>query len=106
MRSKVFTNSDGVPFTVLLIGADEDGPNASRTKAGRSYATVEFWDARYKRDDHSGFHPEYGQFTGGYYRRQDLHDPGRGLNLAGGVPEWSIDAATYADIVQWLDHGQ
>lgn len=77
---------NGVPFRAVIN--DEDG-------------TVAFYDRRHP-------HTEHGQFTGGRYfistlLDEDVYGPGpAGLNLYGGVDDWSLDAKTYALVLDWL----
>jgi len=58
-------------------------------------ALIEFWDT-------STF--EEGQFVSRYFAETILdHEFGHGLNLDGGIPEWSIDANSMTTIVGWLN---
>jgi hypothetical protein len=95
MRTLDVTAANGVPFRVVSYEANENLSNAE--------PLVKFFDQRYP-------HTEHGQFTGGgYYLRTLLEDDARlrasGLNLHGGEPAWSIDAATYRTVSDWLKAG-
>jgi hypothetical protein len=96
-----------VPFRVVLIPANMQGPNEFRCPANNGRPMVEFYDRR----GHDTDLPGFGQFTGGYYYLSTLlglddfsNEPvdGEGLNLHGGVPEWSIDGAAYRIVIAWL----
>ena len=55
---------------------------------------VEFWDMDVF---------EKGQFVSRYYVETIAEmEYGVGLNLDGGVDEWSIDASTMKDVIDWL----
>lgn len=102
------TSDAGTPFRVLAIPASDAGPNAYRAPTGRDHALVEFYDRRH--DHEAGL----GQFTGGYYDLRTLLGrdggyasgpigaDGVGLNLAGSVPAWSVDAEACRLIRDWL----
>lgn len=89
------TAANGVPFTVRLVRKgdhygldgclvhDEDDP------------LVEFYDARYP-------HTEYGQFVSRYYLSTLLDDPVWGLDLDGGVEDWTVDGDTMSTVYVWL----
>lgn len=85
-------NTEGIPFRVVFL---PDG--------GRFYnaPVVEFYDRRYSETDH-------GQFTGARYYAETLFQSADrhedyGLNLHGGVPEWSIDKGSMVQIFDWLE---
>ncbi|MEO6156393.1 MAG: hypothetical protein ABIQ39_02050 [Ilumatobacteraceae bacterium] len=85
------TAANGVPFRFV-----------AEYKA-KAFGTGEAWhvtvyDRRYDFTEH-------GQHTGGnYYAETLLADSAdkRGLNVHGGVPDWTIDAATYTTVLGWL----
>lgn len=58
---------------------------------------VEFYDARYP-------HTEFGQFVSRYYVETILGDGNKktGLNLDGGVPEWTVSAEDMATVRSFL----
>ena len=59
-------------------------------------ALVEFWD-------HTTFEDE-GQFVSRYFVSTIVdHTMGSGLNLDGGIPEWSIDGISMDNVVNWLN---
>jgi len=61
---------------------------------------VEFYDTRY-------MHTEFGQFVSRYYVETILSEKGNGpkncgLNLHGGVPEWTVSAEDMDTVRGWL----
>jgi hypothetical protein len=61
---------------------------------------VEFYDARYP-------HTEFGQFVSRYYVETILGDDGDGpkncgLNLDGGIPDWTVSAKDMDTVRGWL----
>lgn len=109
MQYMELTAANGVPFTFVYIPAGQAGPNPARHPADSDRATVEIYDARFK--DGGAFHPTYGQFTSASYRAEtflgrdewDSGEPGRyGLNIYGGVDDWTLDAATYLAAQRWV----
>jgi hypothetical protein len=93
-------------FRILYIGEGETSPNfhavtATTDIAGYRGDQIEVYDLTYADDPR--FTPD-GQFTGGrYYVDTVLGDRrGFGIDLAGGVAEWSIDANTWDDVIVWL----
>lgn len=94
MGVKEFTNDRGNAFTVVVQESDGHwGTTPGET-------VVKFYDAEYAGKD--GF-TEHGQFASEYYLRTLLdHDQEYGLNLHGGVPKWSIDAETMAEITKFI----
>jgi hypothetical protein len=109
MQHIEITAANHVPFTFVYIPAGEAGPNPRRHPADSVKATVEIYDARHKND---GTHPLFGQFTGGHYYVDDflgedgfpgLDDPLRyGLNVHGGVDDWTLDGPTYRAAREWV----
>jgi hypothetical protein len=101
---------NGVRFTVVL---DLDGYWYQKKHLVIS-PIVEFYDARYKdngdrchlpgnrRHDWSMF----GQFTGASYNLGTLLERNRnfGLDLAGDVDAWTIDAHTMLIVYAWVEH--
>jgi hypothetical protein len=76
---------NNVDFRVLVVTKDE----------GES--TVEFYDRRYP-------HTVHGQFTGARYYLSTMleHGSGAGLNLHGGVDDWTLDSVTFRKVRDWL----
>jgi len=99
------TAANGVPFRVVLLldGKSTNFPASNRWRG--KLPLVEFYDARYR--NVRGFTPD-GQFVSRYYLETLLSvDPGhersrRGLDLEGGVPDWTIDAITMRTVAAWL----
>lgn len=93
------TADHDVPFRVVYLpsGRSHNFPRAS----DYGKPSVEFYDRRY------GETPD-GQFTGGRYFADTLlglDGYGRaegGLSLDGGIPAWSVDAATMDLVRAWL----
>ena len=61
---------------------------------------VEFYDVRYP-------HTEFGQFVSRYYVETILEDKGygdkaRGLQLDGGIPEWTVTASDMVTVRNYL----
>ncbi len=76
-------NGDYAPLNVRVVHpGDAYGLDDVLTNDGE--AMVEFYDARYP-------HTEHGQFVS-RYRLSTLngHDPGTGIDLDGGIPDWSV----------------
>jgi hypothetical protein len=100
---KDFTNSSGYVFTVRVL---EDGDRYGRNevlaweghpKFGRR--GVEFYDTQYAG---AAFGPR-GQFVSSYYEDTLLeYQSSAGIDLHGGVPVWSIDGATFSEIMDWV----
>lgn len=93
--------ANGVPFRVLFLPAGTEGPNAYRHPATSEQATVEFYDRRYQHE--AGL----GQFVSHYYVTTVLGTDGYGngeggINLAGDVDSWTVDAAAMAVVRAWL----
>lgn len=84
----------GVTFRVLLLldGQSVNYPAASEITRR---PLVEFYDTRYPRT------PD-GQFVSRYYTDTLLSGAETGLNLNGGVPDWSIDKAGMDAVRAWL----
>lgn len=101
----------GKTFTVRLVRAGTTfGREGRRTwpdndhaaaRADLGDALVEYYDAAYAGTD--GFDP-HGQFVSSYYASTLLERtaPETGINLEGGVPSWSVDAAAQAHVTDWL----
>lgn len=63
----------------------------------RNGDTVEFYDARYPNFG------EHGQFVSDYYISTILEDSdGNGLDLDGGIDEWTIPADSMAQVIDFL----
>lgn len=93
--------ANGVPFRVLYLPAGTEGPNAHRHPATSEKATVEFYDRRYEHE--AGL----GQFVSSYYVDTALGTDGYGhgeggINLAGDVADWTVDAAAMRIVRAWL----
>jgi hypothetical protein len=99
--ANVFTvteNHDGlsIPFTVRLIfKGDRYGLNYAICH-DKKEPLVEFYDTRYN-------HTKFGQFVSRYYLSTILQIPARqGLNLHGGIKQWSISSSTLKLVQDWL----
>jgi hypothetical protein len=93
-RNLNVVTKNGIPFLVLDLKPGQVGAYP----VARAERQVEFYDARFP-------HTRYGQFVSRYYADTLLTGRLRGLNLNGGVPNWSIDADTWTTIEQWLKEG-
>lgn len=94
------TNSAGRTFNVRVVHeGDEYGLNDCLVHDGEPM--VEFYDATYEGDK---FGPR-GQFVSRYYLSTLTSvmgaEPGRGLNLDGGVPVWQITAENVAEAIAY-----
>ena len=88
------TNDKNITFNVVL------------SKDKKEQNLVSFYDTRYN-------HTQYGQFVGRYYantllgldgwssRGSSIRD--RGLNLHGGIADWSINAVNATDVVDFIE---
>lgn len=87
-KSILLTNSNGLKFNAVIM---YDG------------LKVEFYDDRFK-----GilFDPEFGQFVSRYYIETLTRDSAslklNGLNLDGGIDEWSIDSDAMKEFFKFL----
>ena len=95
---------DHIDWTVrLVLKGDHYGLDDVLTHTGID-PLVEFYDRRY-------MHTEFGQFVSRYYLSTLYTDRGgsfvsrqaRGLDLHGGVPDWSISAEGMTLVYDWLD---
>jgi hypothetical protein len=89
------TAGNGITFRVVYL---PDGQSVNRPAANK-YNTkglplVELYDSRYA-------HTPDGQFISDYYRDTFLEGE-TGINLNGGVDDWTIDAGTMATIRTWI----
>jgi len=90
-------------FETLIKSTNPPTPyNVVVWEDGEKKLKVSFYDARYK----EGF-TEHGQFIGTYYLetlQEDREEIGkRGLDLHGGIPEWSVDAETMKNLLLNID---
>jgi hypothetical protein len=101
MRTKQFTASNDVTFTVIALAPGEVGPNPYRKSD--THTLVEFHDARYAEghEDKPSQFTEHGQFVS-YYRLADIIDGVSGIMLDTGSSNWRIDADTMNAIRAWL----
>lgn len=97
-----FTAANHVPFNVRLVQIGESyGRDDCLTHGQGKYdlhePMVEFYDARH-------MHTSRGQFVSRYYVSTLLNGASRtsGLMLDGGVPEWTVDAASMQRVVDYL----
>jgi hypothetical protein len=75
----------------------------ARLRTDKEKITIEFYDARY--DFSKDLHAEgiHGQFTGGSYYLETFMNikDGNGLPLNGGVPDWTMDGDSVAEVKAW-----
>jgi hypothetical protein len=88
-----FTAASGVPFRVRIVNRGERYGLRSITNEGPE-PLVEFYDRRWD-------HTEHGQFVTRYYASTLLGHLG-GLCLDGGVGGWSVDAASMANVREFV----
>lgn len=96
MRTLKVTAANGITFNIVDLAP---GEHAAFPAAVRPERLIEIYDARYQ-------HTPWGQFTTGRYYASTLLANDRltrtGLDIHGGVPNWSIDAATWTQVDAWL----
>ena len=93
------TSRTGVPFRFVYYPPGSTGPYPAARDADR--ALVEVYDRRYRNVPENA----NGQFTGARYYVTTLlapEDRDYGLILAGGIDEWTVDAATMRLVREWL----
>jgi hypothetical protein len=88
--------SNGIPFRVRIIEqGDKFGLNDCLVNRN-SVPIVQFFDRRFN-------FSENGQFISSYYISTLINDNKKnGLCLQGGVPDWTISAASMTLVVSWL----
>lgn len=104
---RTFTNDKGRTFAVRVLPAGARYGAGNRSVTDR--AEVEFYDTTHADDagahnPAAGFGP-IGQFVSRYHFGTLITHSG-GLTLDGGVPEWSLDAATMKQVTLWLSDPQ
>lgn len=97
--SFVVTNNVGRSFFVRLVFAGERyGLNDCLVHDGELGPMIEFYDQTYA--GKKTFGPR-GQFVSSYYAQTlATHGRGMGITLDGGVPEWRIDGAALAPVIE------
>lgn len=99
----LFDARSKIPFTLrLLRKGDAYGKDFALIHDG-SEPLVEFYDARFEHD------PPFGQFVSRYYLSTLLSTaPDQGINLAGGVPAWTLHSKTFGQfkalLSGWSQH--
>ena len=87
--NEAYIESHGIRFKVVLVRpTDADAPHWIQRP------TVRFYDTRYP-------HTEHGQHISDYYVDTVLAGDA-GINLAGGVPDWHVDADAMRIVRIWL----
>lgn len=85
-------SANRIPFRVVY------GKRQYRDGSYSSFEVVSFYDRRFP-------HTAHGQFVSDYNPETMLErERGYGLNLDGGVPNWTIDAGTMDLVRSWLIH--
>lgn len=89
-------NDNNIMFNVVLSERENEDDNSTKM-------LVSFYDTRYN-------HTQYGQFVGRYYASTLLGLDGygssirdRGLNLHGGIDDWSINADNANHVVDFIE---
>jgi len=91
------TNDRGRTFNVRLVRKGEAYGREGALRHDKIDPLVEFFDTTHKRTP-------LGQLVSRYFASTLLAaDPGGGLNLDGGVPEWQIGPDERAAVLAWLD---
>lgn len=83
----------GIPFRVVY------GHRKYRNGELSKSPVVAFYDRRYDFDTHGQFVADYGRET-----LLERHSKGWGLDLDGGVPNWTVDASAMYVVMTWLNH--
>jgi len=95
-----FTADNGVTFAVRIVRPGEGYGRSRAAMNDTQHTLVEVFDARFAGKDYC---EAEGQIIAQYRAETLLNDPDRltnyGLNLHGGVPEWSIDGDTMGAIL-------
>ena len=105
-RIKVLVDKErDIPFVMRIYAPGEQlfPGDVSRSDVKNTYEgwCVQFYDGRYD-------HTDLGQFTGGSYYASTLLETkaerggGYGINLHGGVPDWTICAYTFQKFLKHL----
>jgi len=89
-----------IPFRVRIVEKGQKYGLNSCLSHDNKEPLVEFYDKRFP-------HTEHGQFVSRYYLSTlTERDNSNGLNLSGGVPNWSIDGDTMNQVTAWLKNYQ
>ena len=90
------TADNGVTFLVRIVREGERYGRNDCLTHDEPMPLVEFYDTRYP-------HTERGQFVSRYYADTIAAIPsGRGLDLDGGVPDWTIDGESMRFVTAWV----
>lgn len=89
------TAANGVPFRVTI---HPNGRNRFDSLVENHGAIVAFSDLRFVEK----FGPD-GQFVSSYYTTDLLERSGYGLNLDGGIDDWTVDADTMNLVRAWVE---
>ena len=89
-----FTDAkSGIPFTAVIEHVQGTLPSPENKPK------IAFYDARYPAT-------EFGQFTAGRYYLETILEVKRGLDLHGGIPEWTICAESMQSLLieihEWI----
>jgi hypothetical protein len=113
MDTLTLTAKNGIEFTAQLIRAGDSYGRNNCLKAesdklnkysGKLPIMIEFYDSRYPFDKDKTNDKVLGQFIGRYYADTLLSNNkiNTGLDLHGGIPEWSLDANTLHKFMDWI----
>lgn len=92
-------NERGVMFNVRLVKKGDKYGRGYRLTHDEEEPLVEFYDARYPDIDYG----EIGLFVSRYYVSTIMeHDDDYGINLDGGVKDWSISSENVKQVKEWL----
>jgi hypothetical protein len=93
------TNKNGLSFNVVVVAfGDSYGRNGSLVNDNdRADSLIEFYDPRYPQEN------PIGQFIGRYYKKTLINDDRiGGLDLHGGIPEWTVDGPAMREVYSFL----
>ncbi|CAE6822499.1 hypothetical protein R70006_06271 [Paraburkholderia domus] len=92
------TNDDGIRFNVRMVRQGDTYGRGESFVHFSEKSMVEFYDARH---DHS----DRGQLVSRYFAETLLErDSTYGLQLDGGVREWSLSAESMHEVTAWVEH--
>lgn len=98
MKLATIQNANGIAFNVRIVEQGERYGHKMQLIHDKADPMVEFYDIRYKFDRDGDI--ILGQFVSRYNLKtmQSLY-PARGLNLEGGVTDWSLDSKAVSELL-------
>ena len=98
MTTPTHTTTDpasGLTWTVRLVRKGDPYGLNLQVVHDKDDPMVEFYDTRHP-------HTEWGQFVSRYNLSTLREHPERGINLDGGIPDWSVSAELMSEVYAWL----